>query len=130
MVLPYGTQIRSLMLKFLVFQIAYHNALKRIVGVPVFYSSHGVAEYCNLFLFQHYIISLQCRYFKRIMNSNNILIKLCLPFLTSGRNMCGLRNILRDKYSVDFQSNEYEIIRSRISRVQKDEIPAGLQFSI
>ena len=37
-----------------VFRTAYNNALKRVVGVPLFYSSHDIADYCKLFLFNHY----------------------------------------------------------------------------
>ena len=113
---------------FKVFQVAYHNALKKIVGVPVSYSNHDIAEYCNQYLFQHYIVSLQSRYFKRILRSVNSLVRLCLPFLITGYHMVSLCNILKGTYGVDFRSNEYDIIRARISRVQKDEIPTGLRF--
>ena len=115
---------------FKVFQVAYHNALKKIVGVPVAFSNHDIAEYCNQFLFQHYIVSLQSRYFKRIAKSGNSLVRLCLPFLTLGYNVESLSNILKEKYTVDLESNDYDVIRARICRVQKDEIPTGLRFFI
>ena len=115
---------------FKVFQVAYHNALKKIVGVPVSFSSHDIAEYCNQLLFQHYIVSLQSRYFKRISKSGNSLVRLCLPFLTLGYDMVSLCSILKEKYTVDLRSNDFDVILARIYRVQKDEIPTGLRFLI
>lgn len=113
---------------FNVFKVAYHNALKKIVGVPITFSNHDIAEYCNQLLLPHYIVSLQSRYFKRIYRSNNALVRLCRPFLASGMHMVSLNKILKEKYTVDLGMNDFDVVRARISRVQKDETRTGLRF--
>ena len=38
---------------FNVFEVAFHRALKKIVGAPNMYSNHDVAEYCSQLLNKH-----------------------------------------------------------------------------
>ena len=113
---------------FKVFEVAYHNTLKKIVGVSVSNSSHDVADYCKQFLLQHYIVMLQSRYLKRILQSRNSLIKLCQPFLIGGRHMVSLCKLLRNKYDIDLRCNDQDVIRARISWVQRNEIRTGIRF--
>ena len=113
---------------FKVFKVAYHNALKKIIGVPNFYSNHDVANHCNLFLLQHYIIFHQCRYFKRVLKSNNALIKLCLPFLRRGYLMTALNDNLKEKYGIILTECDLDVIKSRISFVQRNEVHSGVRM--
>ena len=113
---------------FNVFEIAYNGALKKIVGVSAMYSNHDVAEYCNQFLFKHYIMLLQCRYFKRIERSSNRMIKLCLPFLMEGNLKMSVNKVLKNKYDIDFNSNDLDVIQARISWVQKHELCTGIRL--
>ena len=113
---------------FKVLEVAYHNALKKIVGVPIKHSNHDVAELCNQYIMKHYIVMLQARYFKRIMKSRNTLIKLCKPFLMIGCHRLSFSKLLNDKYEIDFNSNDLEIIHARISWVQRNEIRTGVRL--
>ena len=87
---------------FKVFKVAYHNALKKIVGASTCHSNHDVANYCNQFLFNHYVVFLHSRYFKRVMNPNNSLIKTCLPFLKRGYLLSSLTKTLKENYEISF----------------------------
>ena len=113
---------------FHAFEIAYHGALKRVVGVSAMYSNHDVVDYCNQFLFKHYLLLLQCRFFKRIMKSSNRLIKICLPFLMEGNLKISMNSVLNNKYDVDFDTNDLDIIQARISWVQKHELCTGVRL--
>ena len=113
---------------FNVFEIAFHRALKRIAGVPAMYSNHDVADYCKQLLFKHYVTFIQCRYFKRIFNSNNRMIKICLPFLMEGYLKNSLTKNLHKTYSVDLNENDLDIIHARISWVQRHELRTGIRL--
>ena len=69
---------------FKTYRVAYSNVLKRMVGVPTYASSHITADICESFLFEHYLALLKVRYFKRMLKSDNCLIKLNIPFLERG----------------------------------------------
>ena len=113
---------------FSVFRVAYDNSLKRVVGVSNSFSSHDIADYCKLYLLNHYVILVQCRYFKRIMRMNNPLIRLCQPFLMGGFHLVSLYTFLKDKYCFDFRFNELDVIQARIAWVQRNEERTGIRF--
>ena len=113
---------------FNVFRVAYNNALKKVVGVPSSYSSHDVVDVCKLYLFNHYLTIVQCRYFKRIMRTNNPLFKLSMPFLKEGLHLPALSNVLNNRYSVNFYEYELDILLSRIAWVQKHEERTGVRL--
>ena len=69
---------------FNVFNVAYNNVLKKIIGAPSYCSSHAAAELCGVLLLNHRVALLQARYFKRILKTNNSLIKTNIPFLKKG----------------------------------------------
>ena len=113
---------------FKVLRLAYHNALKKVVGVSVSHSSHDVANYCNQFLFEHYLVFLQTRYFKRMLSSNNTLVRLCRPFLKRGYLLTSLMKTLKEKYSIYFTEYDINTIKARISWVQRDEVFSGIRL--
>ena len=113
---------------FHAYQIAYNNALKRIVGVPKMYSSHDIADYCDMYLLEHYIILVQSRYYKRILKSNNPLVKRLKPYLIGGRQLSSLISTMNDKYSINFMTNDLDVIRARLTWTQKNEIRTGIRF--
>lgn len=115
---------------FSVFRVAYNNALKRVVGVPNVYSSHDIVDYCRLFLLNHFIIIVQCRFFKRVMRVNNPLIKLSRSFLMRGYHLPVLCTTLKDRYSVDFNFNELDVLIARIAWIQRNEERTGVRFLI
>ena len=51
---------------FKTFEVAYNNAFKRMIGVPIGTSSHAAAEAAKPLLFKHHFIYIQTRFFKRI----------------------------------------------------------------
>ena len=65
---------------FKVFRTAFHNAFKKMSGASTLHSSHDVMSSCNQLLFEHYLVFLISRYFKRIFSSRNSLLLLCRPF--------------------------------------------------
>ena len=121
-----GDVLKNHMLK--VFKVAYHNALKKIVGVSTSHSNHDVANYCNQFLFNHYVVFLQFRYFKRVMKINKNLLKTCLPFLKRGYLLSSLTKTLKENYEISFTDCDIDIIKSRISLVQRNEMHSGIRL--
>ena len=79
---------------FKTFEVAFNNILKRILGVPMYASSHITAERCSQFLLRHHIASLQANYFHRIFKSKNVIIKVNVPFLTFSRVCVPIRMML------------------------------------
>ena len=113
---------------FKVLRVAYHNALKKIVGVSVSHSSHDVANYSNQFVFEHYFALLQTRYFNRTLRSNNAIIRLCRPFLKRGRLFTSLLTTLKKEYNISFTEYDLDTIKARISWVQRNEICSGIRL--
>ena len=66
------------------FDISYSNALKKIIGVPKYSSSHSAAEVCNQLLLKHHVALLQARFIKRSMLAENEIFKLCRFYLKQG----------------------------------------------
>ena len=110
------------------FEVAYHNALKRIVGAPIVTSTHDIAEYCNMYMFKHYIAFLQIRYLKRILKSNNALMRLCCPLLMLGYHALSLSKLVKDRYQIDITENGVDAIGARISWVQRHEVTTGVRY--
>ena len=106
---------------FKTFNVAYNNFLKRIVGAPKYASSHITAEVCNQPLFKHHVALLQCKYYKRLLRSNNYIIKLNLTFLKQGYFVQHVSSMFQDIYNVDISRNDVDILAARIDWVQKHE---------
>lgn len=66
------------------FEIAFSNALKKIVGALIYSSSHITADLCSQLLLKHHVSFIQARYMKRISASKNEVIEICWPFLKTG----------------------------------------------
>ena len=70
---------------FKTFEVAYNSAFKKMVGTPMTTSSHAVANACNVLLFNHYVVSVQLRYFKyKVVQSSNDMIKIFVFNLKEG----------------------------------------------
>ena len=103
------------------FEIAYNKAIKRILGVPFYFSSHIAAELCNLFLLKHHVPFVQARYLKRLLKSPNILIKSQLTFLKSGLFFERACSYFDKAYNVGIGDNDLPALQSRVARVQRLE---------
>lgn len=110
---------------FRAFNIAYSNALKKICGVPVFASSHLTALNCNQFLLKHLTALTQARYYKRMKSSTNPILRLNIPYFKEGLFMQHVRTILKNDYSVDVNSEDLDVIASRLTWVQRHEDRRG-----
>ena len=113
---------------FKVFRTAFHNAFKKITGASTYHSSHDIAINCKQLLFEHYLPVVQTRYFKRVLKSKNSLLTLCRPYLKMGYHMSGFFRLLRSSYDVSFVENDLDIIKARISYVQRNENQTGIRF--
>ncbi|MEL6988309.1 MAG: hypothetical protein AAGK97_10810, partial [Bacteroidota bacterium] len=95
---------------FRTFEVAFHNALKKILGVSISTSNHAVADIFNQLLLIHYITLIQIRYYKRIFKSNNVIIKSSLNALKQGCFHRTLYDRMQDKYGCDLRENGMDIL--------------------
>ena len=107
--------------KFKAFEVAYNNALKRIMNMPLYSSNHEVAERSEQFLLRHHIALLQAKYYHRLNHSNCFLIKINLPFLKRGHFFNHVNKLFKDVYEVDVSRHSIDILNARVSWVQKHE---------
>ena len=103
------------------FEIAYSNALKKIIGVPRYSSSHITADICDQLLLKHHIAFVQLRYIFRILESNNSIFRICSPMLKVGYLYSAVSNLFNNDYSVNIWLNDKDALKSRIFWVQKHE---------
>ena len=108
------------------FEIGYHKAIKKILGVPWGVSNHEACEALGLLTFRHFIHLNQVKFVFRIFNSHSILngfIEKSFMFLKKHSiflsNIC---NVFKNTYGVDnVLTNDLDAILSRILYVQVHE---------
>ena len=110
---------------FKTFGVAFSNAHKKMLGVPISSSSNAVMEVFNQFLFVHLVTFVQLRYFKRIFNSNNVLLKATNFNIRNGQLFKMLIRRLQDVYGVRMLTNDVDVLRARIQWVQNHEPHTG-----
>ena len=110
---------------FKTFKVAYSNALKKIVDVPVSTSSHAVAEVLDNLLFHHLLTFIQIRYFKRVLKSFNPILKMLFINIKNGYLYGNLSKRVKDTYGCDIMLNALDVLRSRIFWVQNHEPHTG-----
>ena len=96
-----------------------------MLGVPATTSSHAVADACSVLLFIHYIVFIQVRYFKRVLNSNNEMLKILALQIKEGYIFRSLVDKFFNMYTCNFMDNSLEILRARIYWVQRHEPHSG-----
>jgi hypothetical protein len=106
---------------FRAFEVAYSNALKRMIGAPRYASSHISAGRCELLLLRHQVMLSQSRFFYRIRNINNAIISLNQPFFSNGFTFSYIHSHFKDKYSAELIGSSLDIVESRIKWVQRNE---------
>ena len=107
------------------FEVAFSNALKKILSVPISSSSHAVAGVFNQFLFTHYVTFNQVRYFKRILKSFNPILRLSNFIIKQGFLYKMISKRIREFYNCCILSNDLSILRARIFWVQNHEPHTG-----
>ena len=110
---------------FKTFEIAFSNALKKMLGVPISTSNHAVAEIFIQLLFIHYVTLVQTRFYKRIFKSKNALIQSSRLILMNGYLFGMLRKRLDEIYSVEFFAHTLDILKARIEWIQRHEPVTG-----
>ena len=110
---------------FKTFNVAFSNALKKILNVPISTSSHTVAEIFNQLLFNHLTVFIQMRYFKRILNSKNPMIKALIYNIKDGYLYKGISNNLTQNYECSLSGNDTNVLKSRLLWVQNHEQRTG-----
>ena len=110
---------------FKTFEIAYSNALKRMSGVPTYASSHITAERCQQLLLRHLTALIQARFLKRIIRSQNPLIKYNYYNLVNGYAIKSIVEMFTSKYEINILQEDMDVILSRIVWVQKHENRSG-----
>ena len=96
-----------------------------MLGVPVATSSHEVADACHVLLFIHYVVLIQVRYFKRIVNSKNELLRILNFQIKDGYIFKSLVDRFFNIYECNFMDSPLEILRARIHWVQRHEPHSG-----
>ena len=61
--------------KFKAFEVAHMDTLKRILGVPMYSSSHEIAGKCEQLLLHHHIAFLQAKYYHCLCSINVFWLK-------------------------------------------------------
>ena len=110
---------------FKTFEVAYSNAFKKMVGVPIGTSSHAAAEAAKLLLFKHHFIYIQTRFFKRIGKSANPVVKLLFYDILEGYIFKSLNNDFYSKYDCEIRENDTDALKARIFWVQRHEERTG-----
>ena len=106
---------------FKVFETAFSNALKRMLSVPRYASSHIAAEKCNQLLFRHLVSKIQLRYYQRLRNHKNAIIRLNFPFLRNGFHTTFVENNFKINYKVNINDNDIDALYARIGWTQRNE---------
>ena len=108
------------------FEVAFSNALKKMLNVPVSTSSHAVANVFNQLLFTHYVTFNQVRYFKRILKSVNPILRISHFMIKDGFLYRALDKRMKDVYSCNILANDLSILKARVFWVQNHEPHTGL----
>ena len=115
---------------FRTFEVAYNGAFKKMLGVPAATSCHAVADACHVLLFIHYIVFIQVRYFKRVIKSNNDLLKILAFQIKEGYIFSSLVDKFFNMYNCNFMDNPMEILKARIYFVQRQEPHTGRPLEV
>ena len=103
--------------------VSYHSALKKILGIPRFYSNHFTCDALNAFTFENFL-NLKCLKFLLWLNKCN---SECFYvhkyyFLNNSRYIYDFNKLWFDKYDVtDVLNNDFSALISRIRYVQNRE---------
>ena len=107
------------------FETAFSNALKKVVGAPIYASSHITAELCQQLLFRHHVSLIQARFFKRVLSCTNEINMLCSPYLKDGYICKSLIKLFKDIYKCGYCENDLDVLKARLVWVQGHENRRG-----
>ena len=102
--------------------VSYHSALKKILGIPKFYSNHFTCDALNAFTFENFM-NLKCLQFLLWLNKCNECFNVHkYYFLNNSRYIYDFNKLWFDKYDVtDVLNNDFSALISRIRYIQNRE---------
>ena len=103
------------------FQICYSTAVKSIYGFSKYERNHFIFEICNMLLFRHYLVLVQLKYFRKILEQPHGLIYRLFHEIKYGCYINIFNNVFKEKYDVDIRHNDMDALKSRILYIQRNE---------
>ena len=105
------------------FSIAYHKAIKKIIGVSSHESNHYACQEACLFTFEHYLNKIKISAAYRLMKDPcSFLAKVENYMCCSSAFYFDVDSILRNKYDVEYLiENDIDAIMARVHFTQNHE---------
>ena len=104
-------------------EVAYHKAIKRVLGMDFWRSNHDACELMNIDLFKHFLTKRMINfYFSAISSNCRMFIKLRYHFMLSSRLFISLKHRFRKFYQIkDIIGNDKDALLARIDFIQRNE---------
>ena len=101
-------------------EVAYHKAIKKILGMEVWNSNHDACELMNIDLFKHFLTKRMTKfYFSAISSKCRMFQKLRYHFMFSSQLYKVLKNRFHTMYQIDnLFSNDRDALIARMSFVR------------
>ena len=105
------------------FAIAYHKAIKKLLGLSTHESNHFACQEGNLFIFDHFLNKTKLSLAVRFLTKRCVFIDKILDFFKISSVMINeVNKILSDMYQVNsLTDNDFDAILARIIFVQNNE---------
>ena len=105
------------------FEIGYHKAIKKILGLSYHESNHYACQEANLYTFEHLINKIRIMYVIRLFCKPCSFIKKIEFYLSVSSVLCNeVSSLLKSKYDIDsLHDNDKEAIIARLGFVQNHE---------
>ena len=103
--------------------ICFHDAIKKIYGIPRQESNHFVCNNLNILTFDHFIHKKMINFYFNIIESFSLCFAPFLHYFIKNSFMHRkIKKLCHDKYGInDIYNNDVDAIFARIARVQKEE---------
>ena len=108
---------------FKAISVSFHNAIKKIFGIPRQESNHYICNGLNVYTFEHLINKKTINFFLNMSLSSSICFAPFIHYFNNYSYMYRkIKKLCNDKYSInDIFDNDRDAILSRIMRVQLEE---------
>lgn len=103
--------------------VSYHTALKKILGIPKYFSNHCAALFLNVLLLDHLLNYKQIRFYKWLGEcSSSCFIRFKFYFMNFSTFKSHIDDVWKTKYNVeDVLDNDLDALMSRLYFVQHRE---------
>ena len=104
-------------------EVAYHKAIKRMVGMKPWESNHTACEKAGLMVFKHLLSERLLNFYRGIFDTKcNFFMKMKYYFTSSSQLYNNIKNRFQRLYAIgDIIYNDKMALRSRILFVQRTE---------